>query len=147
MLGAMELILIGDLAPPPDEGGYVGWSDGFNLIGSNGLMTADADGSGFNNLYEYAFGGNPTNPADNGQNPSHMLKSDQIEYTYLRRIDPELNYTVQVGTNLLSGAWSTNGVTEMGQDPVSAHYEMVTNLVETALRENGFIRVRVNAQD
>ena len=145
IMGGMELILVGSLAPPPPaESEYDGWTGLFNLSGTNALFTADADGSGFNNLYEYAFGGNPTNADDNGTDPTHALNGDQMEYVYLRRNDTNLLYAVQVGTNLVTGSWSTNGVVEVGFATVDANYDSVTNHIPTAARSNGFIRVRVD---
>jgi hypothetical protein len=144
-LGGMELELVGSLLPPPVEGGYDGWTGDYNLTGTNALLSADVDGSGFNNLYEYAFGGNPTNAGDNGSDPTHGLNGDQIEYVYLRRTDTNLNYSVVVGTNLVVGVWSTNGVLEVASVPVDADFDSVTNHISTVVHTNAFIRLKVDA--
>lgn len=144
VLGGMDLILVGSLLPPPAESEYDGWAGDYSLGGTNALLTADADGSGFNNLFEYAFGGDPTNAAVNGTNPTHELDGTEVEYIYLRRTDTNLLYTVQIGTNLVSGSWSTNGVTETSAGSAGPDYESVTNRIPTAGTENGYVRVRVD---
>ncbi|WP_168442558.1 Calx-beta domain-containing protein [Pontiella desulfatans] len=144
VLGGMELILVGSLLPPPEEGGYAGWTGDFLLSGTNALLIADPDGSGYNNLYEYAFGGNPTNADDNGADPTYGLNGDQIEYVYLRRNDTNLNYAVVVGTNLFSGSWSSNDVLEVGSATKDGNYDSVTNYIPTVGKTNGFIRVQVD---
>jgi hypothetical protein len=145
VMGGMELVLVGSLLPPPEEGGYAGWTGDFNLSGTNALMTTDVDSSGYNNLYEYAFGGNPTNIDDNGTLPTHSLDGSDIEYIYLRRNDTNLAYSVVVGTNLVTGSWSTNGVLEVGSATFDADFDSVTNHVPTAGKTNGFIRLKVDA--
>jgi len=124
---------------------YDSWTSAFGLNGSNGLMSVDADDSGFINLYEYAMGGNPTNAGVNGPKPTHRLSGDQIEYIYLRRNDTNLSYSVVVGTNLVTGAWSTNGVLEVGSATVDADFDSVTNQVSTVGNTNGFIRLKIEA--
>jgi len=49
-----------------------------------------------------------------------------------RTDDPGLVYTVRVSTNLLSGAWKTNGVELAGSSVVSNGWKTVTNRTEAA---------------
>ena len=51
------------------QGIYADWIFGFGLNGTNLASTANPDADLANNLYEYGFGGDPTNPADIGYLP------------------------------------------------------------------------------
>jgi hypothetical protein len=44
----------------PDPG-YTAWAAEWGLAGTNASSTVDVDRDGFDNLLEYALGGNPTN--------------------------------------------------------------------------------------
>jgi hypothetical protein len=145
VLGGVVLERVGSVVLPPEQLPYDGWADAFGLSGSNALMGADADSSGFNNLYEYALGGNPTNAGDNGTEPVHGLNGGQMEYIYLRRSDTNVSYSVVVSTNLVSGSWSTNGVMEVGTASFDADFDSVTNLISTAGKTNGYIRLQIES--
>ncbi|MCU0857796.1 MAG: carbohydrate binding domain-containing protein [Pontiellaceae bacterium] len=70
----------------------------------------DKDNDGFNNLYEYAFAGNPTNALNQGTAPTFVKEGNQFMYRCLQRNnDTNLTYCVEVCTNLLSGNWTEAG--------------------------------------
>jgi hypothetical protein len=71
----------------------------------------DKDNDGLNNLYEYAFAGNPTNALNQGTAPTFMQAGNQFVYRSLQRNnDTNLTYRVEVCTNLLSGVWTDAGL-------------------------------------
>ena len=76
---------------------------------------ADPDNDGFNNLLEYALGGNPTVSTDGSilQRHSHALEggTNYFEYIFNKRSDATdrgLTYTVTTRPNLVFGNWATN---------------------------------------
>lgn len=86
--------------------GYQAWGNGWGV--NIGTGTNDYDGDGVNNFYEYAFNGNPTNSMDSGTEPKIIEAGDTLQYVHLLRYDnPNLTYTLQVKTNLMSGSWSS----------------------------------------
>lgn len=86
--------------------GYDAWA----ATNEVGAATADEDGDGRNNFYEYVFGGDPNSGADTGTDPVLVNAADGLDYIYLRRNDdPSLIYIAQIRTNLVSGVWITAG--------------------------------------
>jgi autotransporter-associated beta strand protein len=71
---------------------FVTWIDTFPaLTTEQKLPTADPDNDGKSNLAEFAFGGNPTSPADNGQ---RQLRTTDANNDSL----PDLTLTLEVRT-------------------------------------------------
>jgi hypothetical protein len=96
--------------------GYEAWQmDTFGSIDAvNAAFSADPDNDQFNNLYEYAFGGNPM-AAENptfirpfGTTQPHNGKT-YFELSYRRLVNPYsgISYTVQVSTSLTPNSWQT----------------------------------------
>ena len=80
--------------------------------------------------------------------PSIAPVFENLEYIYRRRTDREargLNYSLELGTNLVSGVWSTNGYTESGTAPLEPGFEAVTNRIP-ATEPNQFIRLKVSIE-
>jgi hypothetical protein len=127
------------------EGGFDLWAVDFGLSGSNVLHNANPDGDALDNLAEYALGGNPTNGADRGYVPvigtSEQNGTNWFEYVYARRRDAAVDYTVEASSNLLTAAWSTNGVAETGTGSLDSDFESVTNRVP--LEAEGFVRLMI----
>lgn len=68
------------------------------------------------------------------------------EYIYRRRGDylaRGLSYTVEATPNLVSGIWSTNGVSETGFGSINAETDSVTNRISTETLPEQFLRLRV----
>jgi hypothetical protein len=113
------------------------WSVDHSLTGE------DDDFDGFSNLAEFALGGNPTNPADNGYEPTYGAAGSSFYYVYPRRRDAGLLYWLETNTNLLSGIWTNAGYTQLsGAGFWASGFDAVTNEVPTVPGQN-FIRLRV----
>ena len=117
---------------------YDAWSQVvYGLEGTNALTTADADGDTYNNLYEYAFGGDPTNPAEHGFVESGSVVAggtSYFEYNYARRtgFNTGLEYALEQRGNLTFDPWVNIGDTaEVGTMQITDDYEVVTNRIET----------------
>ncbi len=131
------------------ESYYAYWLTGYPGIGATNLLD-NADSDPYNNLWEYAFGGDPTDGLSVGNEPTATLMegggTNYIDYVYLRRADAAqrgLNYFIQLNTNLVTGVWTndfslyaTNGVA------VDADWYSVTNRIPV-VEDAGFIRVNV----
>ena len=119
---------------------YQIWMSGYQLTGT------DDDGDGLNNLAEFALGGNPTNPSENGYVPVFGKGMSNMVYVYPRRKDSGLTYWLETSTNLVSGVWTNAGYTEVpdvgGYDE---NFEAVTNGVVVD-EDQTFIRLRVMEQ-
>jgi arylsulfatase A-like enzyme len=136
----------------PTSNQYVQWAYDAGL--ADCALTNNPDGDAFNNFVEYALGGNPTLGNDDGILPGFGKVEETnavgqgLEYLYRRRRDAaarKLTYQVEAGSNLVSAAWSTNGITETGSGPVDADFETVTNRID--LGRAGFVRLRVEMRD
>jgi len=123
---------------------YYAWLVEHNLFGSN---VFDEDRDGFNNLYEFALGGNPADPTDHGVQPGGRVQSiggsNVFTYAYAKRLNSEgeLTYTLEGRTNLTSGSWApvSSSVTTGSLD---ADYESQTNQIDATL-EAQFLRLKI----
>ena len=128
---------------------YEEWMTGFSLSEALGAMDADPDGDSFNNLLEYALGGDPTNSALQGTVPAFGIADGWLEYVHAERTDAEsrgLNYSAQTVTNLVSGTWATNDVEFVGSGTLNDDFILVTNRVP-ADEGTRFIRLNVQIQE
>ncbi|MET0262360.1 MAG: putative Ig domain-containing protein [Rariglobus sp.] len=85
---------------------FVAWSEARGLVNAPSLAQADADGDGWPNLIEYAFGSNPmVGDATVGPSFSFVEHDEliQLEIEFVRPLDrPDLTYTVEVSSDLAS---------------------------------------------
>jgi hypothetical protein len=145
-----------DMPITPEEY-YVAWVDLYRSgMGANTNLGDHADNDGFNNLWEYAFGGDPINASDLGNQPMTFLIENggtrYIDYVYLRRKDQDgraLTYSIKLNTNLLSGAeaW-TNDTSQYATSVVDVNSEWtaVSNRLDTTEFSEYFIRLQVELQ-
>ena len=131
---------------------YDAWSQVvYELAGNDALMEADPDLDTYNNLYEYAFGGDPTNPAEYGFVESGTVNDggiDYFEYVHARRtgFNTGLAYDLQLKDDLVTGSWISIGDTAVvGAEQVSDDYEAVTNRIE-AVDSKKFLNLEVTGE-
>jgi hypothetical protein len=132
------------------QGNYGDWIHGFGLNGTNLANTANPDLDVADNLYEYAMGGNPTNPADIGYLPMAGTMDEGgtnwFEYVHARRrgSEFELSYVLESSLNLTSNDWNTASYIELPMTGnLDADYEAVTNRIDTTGKANEFIRLNI----
>lgn len=116
--------------------GYAGWAGGWGVdIGS---QTNDYDGDGLSNLYEYGVGGDPTNALNQGAAPVYGLidygGTQYFGYAYSQLSDPAsgLGYSLEVSTNLITGAWTNGGYTVYGTNITGGALNIVSNFTDMA---------------
>ncbi len=124
------------------------WSSSFGSIGS---ATDDFDADGFDNLYEYASNGNPTNEANSGYPVvMQIVEADSatwFEYVYARRITAGsgLTYTLLQNMDLVGGSWTSTGdAVEVGTAVLDDDFELVTNRIPIAGKTREFIRHQIS---
>ncbi len=125
------------------------WGESFGLTGASAAPSADPDGDGRNNLYEFGFGGDPTDPFDAGISPSYSLVKDGgatwMDYAYPKRSDPNsgLAYHLEINDDLVFGQWTNSGYAVTGTGTIDSDFDAVTNRVSTSGEESRFIRLSV----
>lgn len=120
---------------------YASWALDHNL---NGTFLDDQDHDGLNNLKEFAFGGNPTNPADQGFLPEITIGPETMRLVHAQRKNPAgISYNVEVADELLNPEWTTNDVSLIGIGALNATFHSVTNQVPMGTNDTRFIRLRV----
>ena len=144
-INAVYINGIAGVYPPVNE--YEAWMSNYGLSVSNTAMTANPDGDALDNLAEYALGGNPTNAADIGILPAMgAVNVSVLEYIHRQRSDHAargLTYSVEATTNMVSGTWTTNGVSITGSAPAEIGFESVTNEISTSTEPEQFIRLKI----
>ncbi|HKL20437.1 MAG TPA: hypothetical protein VJ904_01450, partial [Tichowtungia sp.] len=105
--------------------------------------TGDFDSDGVNNLFEYAFNGNPANRLVRGTLPTFTKVGNLFRYVYPRRSDDStITYTVETTTNLMSGSWIKTDYTMTGTNITGGTLDFVTNEVD-AVEDEKFIRLKI----
>ncbi|WP_168442686.1 alpha-amylase family protein [Pontiella desulfatans] len=87
-----------------------GWDGFVSRYGLSGVSTHDQDGDGKSDLYEYALGGNPTNPADQGTAPFIEYHPGNTVGCFNLEVDspvPGITYWPEWTDNLVTGSWSS----------------------------------------
>jgi hypothetical protein len=128
------------------------WLSGFSL-GAGTNMLDDADGDMLQNLAEYAFDGDPSDGADQGNTPVQSLVEDggsnYLEYVYFMRNDAAargLDYYIETDIDLiLVPGWTNANYEVVGTNTSTgiAGFDAVTNRISTDVEDNQFIRVQV----
>ena len=117
--------------------GFSSWVLDYDLSGNDALETADVDSDGFNNLMEYALGGNPTINDASAIAPVSFMAEDGgtnwFYYVHNERTDDEsLDYTLGTETDLVNAApvWNTNDVFFVSESAAVNNIKSVTNRTE-----------------
>ena len=127
------------LAGSAPDTSYIDWALSHGL---SGVKVDDADGDGLSDFVEYAFNGNPTNKIKNNL-VEYQVGANWQQIVYPVRKDGSVVYNVEISTNLLSGGWSTNGVTVLSTGSLNADFDVVTNRINS-VGHQGYLRVRIS---
>ncbi|MGV3664075.1 MAG: cadherin-like beta sandwich domain-containing protein, partial [Prosthecobacter sp.] len=109
----------------------------------NAADTATPQSDGLPNLVKFAFGMNPT---VNGVSPVVAVKNGSVlEFTYPRSIEAmaECTFVVEWSDTLVSGSWSTTGVTENILSATATVQQVKVSIPAGAGVERRFVRLRV----
>jgi hypothetical protein len=69
-----------------------------------------------------------------------------LEYVHVERKPAptsRLQYFVEAADSLTVPAWTTNGVLSVGRGPLDSEFDRVTNRVSTAVKNQQFVRLRI----
>jgi len=130
-------------APPPDP---TGWDDFVAAFGLGGTMDDDADHDGVLDVYEFAHGGNPTNPADRGTEPRIAYGSnDVVSFICMEtaHTNPGIAYTAEWIDRLTTNTWSQDWDRTNTVAAALAGYNEVERQISGAGREQLFFRNRL----
>jgi hypothetical protein len=137
----------GGLGPPASafraeaDPGYAGWAAQLEWSGAEAGPSADPDGDGAENFWEYALGGDPILPGPGGR-PSLETESDGLPALVYWPARDEFSYTVERSEDLVS--WSTDGMSvENAGAGVGARVRVVTAPAGGRV----FLRLRVRAAE
>jgi len=124
---------------------YDQWTIDYNLTGDDAAATADPDGDGLDNLYEYGLGGDPTNSADRGISPAYAMEesggTNWMTYVYPKRLDSGLAYYLELTEDLVYGTWLNSGYDVMGIGTIDAEFDAVTNRIAVGSEDEKFIQL------
>ena len=108
--------------------GYEAWASIYGVDLSD--LSADYDDDGWNNLLEYALGGDPTNSLVVGHTPAHGKTGNAMEYRFMKRVgDTNLTYQLETNSDLVYGSWSNAGYTVEGTAAADGLFSEVTNSI------------------
>ena len=113
-------------------------------------MDADPDGDSYDNLLEYAFGGNPDDANDQGNAPVTSLMEEtgtnwfyHVYYEHTNKVARGLDYSVEAGTDLVVTNWGSVVIDPVGSGAGPAGFNAVTNRIPTDTEGKQFIKLDV----
>lgn len=117
----------------------------FSTIANTGSAadTAAPQGDGLQNLLKFALG---MNPAVTGVSPLAVVRSaSTLDVTYPRSIEAmtECTFIIEWSDTLLSGSWSTSGVTESILSATSTLQQVKASIPAASGVQRRFVRLRV----
>jgi len=123
------------------------WALNFGLTGDDAAPSADPDGDGMNNLYEYGLGGDPTNSATWGISPLYSVAEEAgtnwMTYVYPKRSAPDsgLTYHLELTDDLVYTPWANSGYDVVGTGTIDSEFDAVTNRIPMVPEGEKFIRL------
>jgi hypothetical protein len=124
---------------------YNVWISGYP-VGAATNMADDADGDALDNLGEYAFGGDPSNPNDRGNVPVSEQAAGYLQYVYFERtdaVDRGLASSLEVGTDLVNTNWTVSGIEFVGSGAGPTGFNAQTNRIPTDVEGKQYLRLQV----
>jgi hypothetical protein len=129
------------------------WIEAFSLSGDDAQETADPDGDSYNNLVEYALGGDPQDPAERGHSAvagiTESNGTNWFEIVHFERSDKEargLSYTLEHIVDLGLTNWLSSGFAPVGTGAYDANFNMVTNRLDADAENSRFVRLLIGSE-
>ncbi|MDZ8120508.1 fibronectin type III domain-containing protein [Pontiella agarivorans] len=129
------------------------WCDEQGIYNEDAVESADLDGDGADNLYEWGMGGDPLDGTDIGITQRRMyMDGDDFVYIYPRLKGVAPTYTLKAADSLVIGGFDETLVEGVDFTEVSAggdwagwapEFEAVTNAIPTAGRSIRFFKTVV----
>lgn len=135
-----------------DTSAFGQWAASYDLVGDDAAEDADPDMDNYNNLQEFAFGGNPTNSAVAGTLPSYgklvQGGTNYFKYVYAYRTgaNPGVTYELQTTSDLVYGTWTNAGYTVLGTGVINAEFSAQTNGIPLDASSKYFIKLLLEKQ-
>jgi hypothetical protein len=139
----------------PSEAGmeqlYTEWIAAYD-VGDQTAMDDDFDGDQLDNLLEYAWGGDPSDGASQGNVPeggdlSNVGGTNYISYIYYERDDAAtrgLTSIFEVGTSLIYTNWADATGYETGRGPAAAAgFTAITNQIPIDAENERFLHLQI----
>jgi hypothetical protein len=123
---------------------YQDWIHQYSGLRSFTNLTDNLDGDAYDNFEEYALGGDPSKADDRIPTIRAFRKNieGQLEYSFQKRVDDSLTYSVEYCDNLATGGWcALEPIYEATGNSSIDGLGMVTNVVP--MDGHGFFRLRV----
>ncbi len=114
-----------------------------NYLPNLGAPTNDYDLDGMSNLFEYASGGDPTDPNNHGNLPKLLWINGNLTYFYHKRLNAtDVSYIVETKANLTDPTWSTTHGLSFTPEPEDDLFDAMQATVPTN-SDQFFLRLRV----
>lgn len=149
--GALDEIRISRSARRADEfltfsfAGFDGWIGGYAL-GTSTRATDNPDGDRFDNLTEFALGGDPSDALDAGRVPMFGNGPDYFEYVYARRRNADslgLNYRLEWTDDLVGTPWTNAYIEVTGTNITGDAFDYVTNRISTEILPAQYLKLMI----
>lgn len=117
------------------------WIGDFPGVGIKKGRFDDPDNDKLMNVFEYLYGGDPSDGADTGYPRSLINSGAGLDYIYTARKD--VTHYLMLTDSLAPASWNNSGYTVIGSGdaPGDSDFETRTNRIDTAGHSAGFIQV------
>jgi hypothetical protein len=137
-IGGSPATLMLSYSPVIPVGTYARWADLRTNVTS---PTADLDGDGYDNLFEYGLGLDPAVPTHGAMLPN--LNAGSFEFTYLRPAGvTDVSYQVEWADDINAASWNSIGVTQQILSDDGTH-RTIRAFVPKGSGSRRFLRLKV----
>jgi hypothetical protein len=125
-------------------GGFSSAYEQWAVANGVGGIYLDSDADGLDNLGEYALGGNPNDPADQGIASTYQVIGETFSFVHVTLADvgSGVSYIVETTVDLMT-AWTSDGVISVTGAHADPDFDSVTSSISMDGEHKGFIRLRV----
>lgn len=142
---------IGFRTSDPARLAYEAWLGNYPGVGGETNRVDDPDLDQLDNLEEWALGGNPSDPTDQGFPPVTGVATDAgtnwFKMVYAKRQDADalgLGYHLEKNTNLVEGGWANARVYSVESTALDGEFDTVMNRMRIGPEKSSFYRLIVS---